>query len=491
MKMQVNHTEMEKLREMILSRTGLTFGRRNGDRQMLKLLGMARHENCNDMEAFYHLLLASSPDSDLWEALIATITVGETYFFRNSTHFDALRGEILPDLIARHREDRRLRIWSAGCATGEEPYSIAILLHELLPEIDKWNILILATDINKRFIRAAQKGHYTEWSFRTTDPAIRKRYFTPKGNHFELSSQIRKMVNLSYLNLVTDPFPSLLTNTTAMDLIICRNVSIYLRESQIRKYAEKFHRCLVPGGRLIVGAAETDANLYSRFANCHVEGAFIYQKTGVQAFPEIPTAPKPPAIASLQKRTPNTRKTPEQVVPPPGFAASSVPKPRTNNHHQKGRTLLKHRRLDGAPTCLEEHVKPAPGSDLAYYHQARLKADTGFLDEAQGCALKSIRLNPLRVESHYILGLIRQEKNQTEKAIAQFKKVLYLDPDFLLAHFSLAGMYERIRHKEEADRHRNRAIRLASRTPPDEEIPGSDGLTGPQLISMLKTMKRA
>ena len=143
------------------------------------------------------------------------ITIGETYFFREKGIFEALEWQILPQLIdSRRLKDRRLRIWSAGCASGEEAYSIAILLHKILPDMLDWRITVLATDVSQRALQKAEEGVYTQWSFRGTPAWLVEKYFNRvKGDRWEIMPWIKEMVTFSYLNLAADPFPSLINNT--------------------------------------------------------------------------------------------------------------------------------------------------------------------------------------------------------------------------------------------------------------------------------------
>ena len=492
MNISINSFELNRLKELVLARTGLTFGLRNSDVDKLKIISAAQNNECNNMEEFYHLLLESTPDSALWEDLVSVITVGETYFFRNENHFDALRRHILPDLIARRRNDRRLRIWSAGCATGQEPYSIAILLRELLPDLDRWNIFILATDINNRFLAEARAGRYNEWSFRRTEPDIQKRYFRKRDEHFVLSPKVRKMVAFAYLNLVDDSHPSLVTNTGVMDLIMCRNVTIYFPDSQIQKNAEKFYGCLAPEGYLVVGAAETNSELYSQFKTLNISDAFIYQKTAKTispaAFP-VPKSDEKPRPGLLKKKRAKHRSISTPAASQDNVSGRKHPQTAVQSgFYEKGMSLEKEGYFYEALACFQEHLKHEPASSLTYYQIARIKANAGFLEEALSCAKQSTKLNPLLVEAHYALGCIQQERNKIDKAIKQFNKVLFLNSDFILAHFSLAGIYKNIERKKDATRHRKQAIRLIAKTAPEEEIPGSGGLTGTQLMSMLRTL---
>ena len=157
------------------------------------------------------------------------LTIGETYFFRVEPDFNALENHILPELIHLRKDTGKyLRIWSAASSTGEEPYSLAILVRKLIPDIKDWNITILATDINTRSLAKAEKGIYGNWSFRNNPEWLKKIYFTPLlDERYQINRNIKDMVSFFYLNLARDTYPSLLNNTNGMDIIFCRNVLMY------------------------------------------------------------------------------------------------------------------------------------------------------------------------------------------------------------------------------------------------------------------------
>jgi len=208
------------------------------------------------------------------DALAAHLTIGETYFFRDPATFEALASQVFPALAQEKRGlAKRLRIWSAGCCTGEEPYSIAIALRRALPDLDDWRITILATDINPQFLRKAAAGVYGPWSFRGVPDETRAAYFRrrPEGR-FELLPSVRKMVTFACLNLVEDVYPSLANNTNAMDLIFCRNVLMYFSGEQMRKVVASLRRSLVDGGRLVVSATEASREVFGEFATAGVPG---------------------------------------------------------------------------------------------------------------------------------------------------------------------------------------------------------------------------
>ncbi len=177
----VSDATLEQLSELVAEQMGLYFPKERwhdferGIRSAAKEFGFKDSESC-----LQHLLSSSLSKSQI-EILASHLTIGETYFFREKKSFEALEEHILPELIrSRSGKEKRLRIWSAGCCTGEEPYSIAISIHKLLPDWKDWNITILATDINPNFLRKASQAEYTEWSFRGTPTWLKERYFSRK-----------------------------------------------------------------------------------------------------------------------------------------------------------------------------------------------------------------------------------------------------------------------------------------------------------------------
>ncbi len=226
-------------------------------------------------------LLSTPITKDLLEVWASHITIGETYFFREKGIFEALEWQILPQLIGSRRlEGRRLRIWSAGCASGEEAYSIAILLHKILPDLLDWRIMVLATDVSQRALQKAEEGVYTQWSFRGTPAWLVEKYFNRvKGDRWEIMPWIKEMVTFSYLNLAADPFPSLINNTSALDIIFCRNVLMYFTPAVVNRVVEGLSAALVEGGWLIVSPAEYSLLQDSCLSACPYPGAIPFQKS--------------------------------------------------------------------------------------------------------------------------------------------------------------------------------------------------------------------
>ncbi|HEU0105551.1 MAG TPA: CheR family methyltransferase, partial [Vicinamibacteria bacterium] len=203
--------------------------------------------------------LASRPLADpAWVRLIARLTIGETHFWRDHACFEALERHVLPDLIAARHSGRALRVWSAACSTGEEPYSLAILLDRLLLDRAAWDLTVLATDLNPASLETARRGLYRPWSLRDVPAAVRERYFRERGARgIEVDSEIRRMVRFETANL-TDGFPPAVTGG-AMDLILCRNVIMYLTPEAARRAVAHLRGALAVDGWLVVAPAEASA----------------------------------------------------------------------------------------------------------------------------------------------------------------------------------------------------------------------------------------
>src|SRR3990172_4432087 len=271
---------LSRLSGFLESQVGLHFPRARWRDLERGIAAASRESGYAQAEAYIHWLLAAPLTRHQIEMLASQLTVGETYFFREKRSLDILEQQILPELLrARAQTEKHLRIWSAGCCSGEEPYSIAMLLDRLIPDFEKWNLTILATDINPRFLRRAAQGIYGAWSFRDTPAWIREQYFDRRQDgRFEIQPRIRRMVTFSYLNLAEDAYPSLVNGTNAMDVILCRNVLMYFAQERARKVVDKLHRSLVDGGWLITSPAETSTVLFSAFTAVEFPGAFLYRR---------------------------------------------------------------------------------------------------------------------------------------------------------------------------------------------------------------------
>lgn len=263
------------IRDFIRNYCGIYFD--DGSKFLLEKRLSRRVENylLNNFEDYYHFLMYDKRRDEELASVIDVLTVNETYFFREFSQLKALSDEIIPEIGERRKDKKRLRIWSAGCSTGEEPYTIAILILEknLMPE---WEIEILGSDINQRVIHAARRGIYRKNAFRSIDDYYIKKYFTDEGEgNYRIVDPVRSLVNFSLLNLV-DPFKVRFVGK--MDVIFCRNVIIYFDRDAKKKVINNFYDRLTEEGYLLLGHSESLMNISTDFMLRHLKNDLVYQK---------------------------------------------------------------------------------------------------------------------------------------------------------------------------------------------------------------------
>ncbi|MEM7065496.1 MAG: protein-glutamate O-methyltransferase CheR [Cyanobacteria bacterium P01_B01_bin.77] len=249
-------------------------------------------------EDYYQLLRRNTTQSHQeWKLLISKITNTESFFFRDQGQFKLLRNYIFPKLIEQKSHQKKLRIFSAGCSTGEEPYSVAILLKEIIPDLKDWDIKILGVDVNAAAIQNAQKGIYRPWSFRGIDNTLQQRFFKEAGNFYHIYDEIKDMVNFQVGNLLDDSDLDPFSNIKNMDLILCRNVFIYFNDLVISKVIDKIYDALCPSGYLLVGHTELHSQNSNKFHIKVFDESIAYQRPQnheiktVSEFLSIQTAP--------------------------------------------------------------------------------------------------------------------------------------------------------------------------------------------------------
>ncbi|HAL56791.1 MAG TPA: chemotaxis protein CheR [Bacteroidetes bacterium] len=497
---RISHSSMQRLSDFIASQLGLHYPRERWSDLEQALRSAAPELGLNDEPRFVDRLLARRLTQTETEVLAKHLTVGETYFFREKASLDILEGQILPQLIRSRMEgNKRLRIWSAGCCTGEEPHTIAILLTRLIPDLHDWNVTLIGTDINQRFLQMASEGIYNKWSLRGTPACITERYFKPtRDGRFELSPDIRKMVTFSYLNLVDDCYPSLLTNTNAIDIILCRNVLMYFTGEHAQKVIRNLHHCLIDGGWLLVSPSETSQILSSHLTPVSFPDATLYKKDTnkppiAQSPGLVPDQEIRKSIGRLYElalsREPQIAQ--EQTTVDASVAPVEAQESRIGNQEESEYTestiAFEQGRYPEAAEKLLSLLSRLPDDAKSLALLTHVYANLGRLAEAKELCERAIANDKLLPRYHYLLATILMALGETDRAMKSFKRVLYLDQNFILAHFALGNLTRRQRRFKESKRHYKNALSLLGSCRPEESPPEAEGMTAARLKEFIRS----
>lgn len=497
---------MRRLSERVAEQMGLHFPQERWRELEAGINSAARELRIADTAAWIRSLQSAPLTKDQIEVLAGELTTGETYFLREQRGFAIVGEHILPELIRARRESgRRLRIWSAGCCTGEEPYSIAILLERMLPDLREWQVTILATDINPRFLRTAAEGTYGEWSFRDAPPWLRQNYFQPVAGHrYAIAPRIKERVRFAYLNLGEGGYPSLANDSHAMDLIFCRNVLMYFSPETAARAVHNFYRSLVDGGWLLVGAVETSALLFSQFIAVPFEGATCYRKKELQPAPVSDCNTGTPVSSVDEQRAASLPLPPtsDPVVPRPAPAIEpcDAPAARTQEAlqtsgnkaalYEEALALFERGRyVEAAEKLRMSTAATRTAESLAL--MAKIHANLGELAEARRWADQAIAADKINSASHYLRAMILQEQDALDEALISLKRALYLAPDFILGHFALGNLERRQGKRKEARRHLTNALMLLRDCGHGDVLPCSDGLPARRLREMIESIMLA
>lgn len=461
-----------------------------------KLLGLSSLSDYYQLLALRKQLLLREIE---WQNLIPLLTVTESYFFRDQGQFSLLKSQILPELIERKRlsysknsiqsQKPTLRIWSAGCSTGEEAYSLAILIKELIPDYQAWEILILGTDINQPAIELARQGIYSDWSFRMIDPDIKKRYFRSHLKGWKIDYQIQKMVTFQAGNLMQDHYPDSISGICNLDLILCRNVFIYFNFNTIAQVLEKFYRSLAPGGFLLTGHTELHGQKIEPLQVRSFPQSIVFQR-------EIDRLQKSPLSnptfshtllerESVQKNTPSSNGNPHPYLQSLGKTdcLDSQTLPCSSLSKEAGVKSLGHySRSDAVKPSLNQevprnvtHPNPAPSTlDSKPFQTYCLSAETyanlgQYPDAIQACQ-QALQIDPFATEPYYLLAQISEEQGNLENAKSFLKRIVYLAPNSVSAYLELGAIYERENKAKQAQKIWQSLLEILQHLPEEQAI---------------------
>jgi chemotaxis protein methyltransferase CheR len=296
LQLQFSDAEMRLLQTLVYQECGMHFDSRRAHFLQDRLQRRLKECQLDSFYSYYRLLISTEGKAEL-ARLLENLTVNETSFFRNKAQLDLFHKHVLDQLL-RHKQEQRefsLRLWSAGCSTGQEPYTMAMLVADALsyhclrnpsgheypspkPLIPSpWKVEILASDINYSVLRAGQEGIYNETQMASVDYSYRLRHFDKTGERYAVKKALKELIHFDFHNLKTEYLPQ------RNDVIFCRNVMMYFDEAEQKRLIEKFSRCLNPGGYLFVGHAESLLGLTDKFTMIYRDTGTAYQQIEVNA----------------------------------------------------------------------------------------------------------------------------------------------------------------------------------------------------------------
>jgi len=442
--------EFERFRDWIHHHSGIYLEESKFDSLRISLVTRATRHGFVEYGDYFDVL---SHNEDEFKELMNLVTINETSFFRFPAQFDALREHVIPELLhGRDPRNQSFRVWSAGCSTGEEPYSIAMTLLDSEAQTRQMRCEVLGTDVSTQALERAKLAVYPAKSLTSLPQTSVQRWFEAvRGGHRPVDA-VRQIVGFAYHNLIKEPYPT--TFSSNWDIIFCRNVTIYFRPESTRRVVDNFYEALNPGGFLFIGHSETLTSISQRFEPVEIGGVFLYRKPRDRSVfaggfeptvrpvrtprPRTAELPRPHPVPARERPKPAPAPEP---VPPRASVAPVASTVEAEKFVAEARELLE----QGEPRKARAMAELALATDArnipALLVRAHAGADTGDLASAIADANAALAVDPLLAQAHYILGIIHLRQEDAHRATSEFKRTIYVDRDFVLAHFNLANIY--------------------------------------------------
>lgn len=494
----INIFLLEQLIQLINHKTGLAI--RSKDRESLsqKVIHRTQCLHLSSVDDYYQLLATPSYRSNReWETLIDLLTTGESYFFRDRGQIQLLRTHLLPELIniQRHQAGDRDRpsfnVWSSGCSTGEEAYSLAILLMELIPDWRNWHLRVLGTDINTMAIAKAKTGLYNDWSFRLVEPRLKASYFKPHQELWKINPDVQQLVHFQTSNLILDSIPQDQGQFIPFDLVICRNVFIYLTKEAIDICLQKFCNALHNQGYFITSHTE----LYGHNLQClqikALPESIVYQKKC--ALMNVKTSSEQKKSTSFFHSLPHKSdlKLPfsdNQIAAHVSVNTDNLTlsKPQNLPHKNQNQKTSKPEKYPNLIKKSLDYLKENPKDFTDLLSMAKSHANLGELDLAIQYAHECLSVRSFAIDPYYLLSQIAEEKGELEQAKIYLKRIIYLEPKSISAYLDLGSLYAQQGNKVQARKFWNTALHLLQKHPQDAKIGTSEEYTTKELLRFIK-----
>lgn len=493
---------VERLRAAVASRLGLQL--EDSSVEPLVALASERVEagRVRSGDAYVRAVEAGEP-AEL-RAIAARVTVGETYFFRNANDLAAFSGTVLPERIRARGAARQLRILSAGCSSGEEPYTLAMLVRDA-PALAGWDLGILGVDVNPAAIARGRAARYGPWSLRQTSDAVRARFFDEVGREVRVREEVRALVRLEERNLVEDD-PELWA-PGGWDVVFCRNVLMYFSRETMRRIVSRIARSLAAGGFLFLGHAETLRGVSSEFHLLHTHGTFYYQRrvgdapsAGVAAALAAPSPTPAPildpdldwldAIRTASERIAGLSRAGAPSAPSAPATAPLAPlAPPGGSDVPRALALLREERFAEALAALGPAADETDTDALLL--RAVILASSGDPAAAEEVCARILELDELSAEAHYVKALCREHARDRAAAANHDHYALYLDPTFAMPRLHLGLLAKRAGDVEGARRELARALALLAGEDTSRILLLGGGFTRAALVDVCRAELRA
>ncbi len=437
--------DFERFSRLVRQASGIYFSKNKAEVLRSALAQRAGIVGASDLGKYYDFVNSIRGGGELVR-LLEHLSVQETQFFRNRPHFEALRKYIIPELARSKEDERRLRFWCAGCSTGEEPYSVAMTVLDILPDPGSWSIRILGTDLNEVALRRAARGWYPEQKLACVDRQHLRRYFEPEKDGYRLGDDVRRLIRFRRHNLVKDPLP--VESLGGCDAVFCRNVIIYFTHDTAKFVIERFFDVINPGGYLFLGHSETLWKMSTMYSLVEIGDAFIYRKPspgqGSRRFiPDrrLRRAGLPPGVEHDRRLAGRDRRRDSQA---------GRPEPERQEQPQERR----------------QEDEPAPPSSQKVKEKARQYISRGEFGKAVSLINQALAPAAADAETYFLLGLAHEKANEPEAAREDFRRALFLDANLSLAYFHLASVLEQAGELKSAIREYRNAGRSFEKNPP-------------------------
>jgi chemotaxis protein methyltransferase CheR len=513
----LDSADIERFRSFAAQRFGLHFDDSKQDFLTDVLRRRMEANGCDRFSLYNERISSPVHGPEEMKAVAEHLTVCETYFFRYADHFRAFTETVLPDRIRAREHCRQLRIVSAGCASGEEAYSIAILIRDRLPEFASWNITIHGIDVNGTMLTRALRGRYTTWSLRDTPADLRTKYFRADGRDFVLDDTVKSAVTFEERNLIEEDH--LFWQRDAFDIVFCRNVTMYFTPEASRSVINRIAESLTPGGFLFLGHAETLRGISQEFHLRHTHDTFYYQqREGREPLctvvlprdsvrEESAESPIPSMIESsnswfsaIQRASERIVNLTEQRNRPAMSGTGSVatlapsaplPLPMSAWDRTAAIELMREERFSEATELLRAlppELKMDPDAQLLL---AALLTNGGDLPEAEKLCQCLLDLDELNSGAHYLMALCREHAGDRDAALEHDRAAVYIDSVFAMPHLHIGLVAKRSADVETAKREFGNALALLAREDASRILLFGGGFTRETLVEFCRAELRA